>query len=105
MEVHGQNAFSITNSDSTIKNSSQYNYSLFKIYNINDYYSSAKLYSYRAYHNDQLIRDMIPCYSTTTVTNVNNRQCLAGTIGLYDLVEGKFYTNQGSGTFSKGNDV
>ena len=57
------------------------------------------------YDNDTLIRDYIPCYCTTTVTDVNGKQCSRGTIGLYDLAEGNFYTNQGKGNFSKGLDV
>ena len=28
-----------------------------------------------------------------------------GTIGMYDLTEGKFYVNKGSGKFIKGSDV
>ena len=39
-------------------------------------------------------RNYIPCYYKL------NREA-----GLYDLVEGKFYTNQGEGTFLKGPDV
>jgi len=55
--------------------------------------------------NDKLIFNGIPCYCTTTVTNVEGASCEAGTIGLYDTVEGKFYTNKGTGTFVKGADV
>ncbi len=54
---------------------------------------------------DNNIKNFVPCYCTTAVTDVNGRQCQSGTIGLYDTVEGKFYTNQGNGTFLKGNDV
>ena len=39
-------------------------------------------------------RHFIPCYRKSD--NV---------IGLYDLVEGTFYTNSGTGTFTKGSDV
>ena len=51
------------------------------------------------YYNssDNLIRNFIPCYSTTTVTDANGTQKPANTKGLYDTVEGKFYTNQGGG--------
>ena len=54
---------------------------------------------------DNNIKNFVPCYCTTAVTDVNGRQCQSGTIGLYDTVEGKFYTNQGTGTFLKGNDI
>ena len=56
-----------------------------------------KLYSFLIYDDDELVRKYIPCYSTTTVTDANGKQCPTGTKGLYDLVEGKFYTNQGTG--------
>lgn len=64
---------------------------------------SCKIYSSPDYEN--IVRDYYPCYSTTTVTDVNGKQCLANTKGLYDLVEGKFYTNQGTGDFIAGPDV
>ena len=41
-----------------------------------------------------LVRDYIPCYRKSD-----------GEIGLYDLVSNSFFTNAGSGTFEKGNDV
>ena len=41
-----------------------------------------------------LVRDFIPCYRISD-----------GVIGLYDKVSGKFYTNAGTGTFTKGADV
>ena len=47
-------------------------------------------------------RIFIPCYSTTSVTDVNGKQCIAGTVGLYDIEHGQFYTNQGTGTFGYG---
>ena len=56
-----------------------------------------KLYYCIVYSNKKEIKNFIPCYSTTTVTDVNGKQCPAETKGLYDLVEGEFYTNQGSG--------
>lgn len=40
------------------------------------------------------IRKFVPCYRVAD-----------GVIGLYDTVEGKFYTNAGTGTFTKGADV
>lgn len=40
------------------------------------------------------IRNFVPCYRVSD-----------GVIGLYDTVEGKFYTNAGTGAFTKGADV
>ena len=48
-------------------------------------------------NSKKMFLDFAPCYSTTTVTNVDNVQVQANTKGLYDLVEGKFYTNKGTG--------
>ena len=56
--------------------------------------SSIKLYSCKLYDNNVLIRNFIPCYRKSD--NV---------IGLYDKVNNVFYTNSGTGTFSKGSDV
>ena len=44
-----------------------------------------------------LVRDFIPCYSVENVIDAEGRQYPAGTVGLYDLVEEKFYTNKGGG--------
>ena len=54
-------------------------------------YSKIKLYHCKIYANNVLIRDFIPCYR-----NIDNE------VGLYDLVNNVFYTNQGTGTFSYG---
>lgn len=59
-------------------------------------YSSFKLYGCKFYEDNVLVRDFIPCYRKSD-TNEE--------IGLYDKVEKKFYTNQGTGTFRKGNDI
>ena len=52
------------------------------------------LYSMQIYDNNVLVRNYIPCYRKSD-----------SVIGLYDTVNGVFYTNAGSGTFTKGNDV
>lgn len=57
-------------------------------------YGYLKLYYLKLYKDNVLTRDYIPCYRKSD--NV---------IGLYDLVNGIFYVNAGSGTFSKGADV
>ena len=68
-------------------------------------YSSGKLYYCRYQRNNKLIRNFIPCKCTKLVTDADNIQCQAGTIGMYDLVENKFYTNKGEGTFVEGPEV
>ena len=60
----------------------------------NAQYAYAKLYSMKIYENEDLVRDFMPCYRKSD--NV---------IGLYDKVNKQFYTNAGSGAFSKGDDV
>ena len=64
-----------------------------------------KVYYLEIYEQGRLTYKFIPCYSTTTVTDVNGKQCSSGTKGLYDTVEGKFYTNQGTGEFIAGPEV
>ena len=51
-------------------------------------YSSMKIYSCKIYDNGTLVRDYIPVKG-------NN-----GAVGLYDLVNSKFYGNSGSGSFT-----
>ena len=51
-----------------------------------------RLYSFQIYdHHDNLVRDYIPVLHES------------GEVGLYDLVGGKFYPNNGTGTFVAGN--
>lgn len=57
-------------------------------------YSSYKLYSCQIYDGGNIVKNLIPCYRKSD--NV---------IGLYDLVSKTFFTNAGTGTFNKGNDV
>ena len=54
----------------------------------------AKWKTFKIYDNGTLVRDFVPCYRK------NDNE-----IGLYDIVNKVFYTNSGTGTFSKGNDV
>ena len=63
------------------------------------------IYYCKLYEKDILQRDFIPCYCTTTVTDVKGNSCPAGTVGLYDMVTGEFYTNDGSGTFIAGPEI
>lgn len=54
------------------------------------YKAKMKLFSCQIYDNGTLVRDYVPC------TNAS------GTAGLYDIVNGVFYTNAGTGTFIVG---
>ena len=49
--------------------------------------ATARVYSCKIYDNDRLVRDFIPCRN------------VSGEIGLWDLVEDKFYGNSGTNTF------
>lgn len=55
---------------------------------------TAKLYSFTAYQNSNLIRKLVPCYRKSD-----------NAIGLYDLVNNVFYTNAGTGVFLMGAEV
>ena len=57
-------------------------------------HSKAKLYYFKIYVEDVLVRDFIPCYRNSD--NV---------VGMYDLVSNTFFVNQGTGTFTKGSDA
>ena len=52
-----------------------------------------KLYDCSIYDNGTLVRNFVPARNSS------------GTLGLYDTVNGTFYTNQGSGTFTAGADI
>lgn len=49
---------------------------------------TAKLYSCQIYDNGTLVRDFVPCINAS------------GAVGLFDMVERKFYGNAGTGTFT-----
>lgn len=59
-----------------------------------DYFATMKLYSCKIYDNNTLVRDFIPCFRDSDEE-----------VGLYDLVNNVFYTNQGTGVFTYGNIV
>lgn len=64
-----------------------YNQDLTQIYR----FSKMKLYNFKLYDSTTVVRDYIPCYRKGD-----------GEIGLYELIEGRFLTNQGTGIFNKG---
>ena len=78
---------------------------VFSSHSENNLKSTMRLYLLKMFNDNNLIRYYIPCYTIKTVTNVNGKQCEIGTKGIYDLVEGKFYTNQGTGKFIVGPEV
>lgn len=60
----------------------------------NRMYFYGRLYQFQIYDDDKLVRNFIPCYRKSD-----------NTIGLYDVVNNRFYTNAGKGMFLKGNDM
>ena len=54
------------------------------------FFSSSKIYYCKIYDNGTLVRDFIPCQTTS------------GDIGLWDDVNSVFYGNDGTGTFTAG---
>lgn len=85
--------YSYSNDNLSISIDDAYNIYLFALNQQNTVQSlgTFKLYSFKMWNNNSLVRDMIPCYRKSD--NV---------AGLYDTVNGVFYTNQGTGTFSIG---
>ncbi len=80
---------------SRIGNASSTNYYFFTAGNGSNYASEAKIYNAKIYdENHILIRNFIPCYRKSD--NI---------IGLYDMINKKFYTPAGNEPFSKGEDV
>lgn len=55
--------------------------------NVMDFYSKAKIYEVTIKENDEIIMHLIPCYRESNNVKVK---------GLYDIVGGEFYTNQGT---------
>ncbi len=55
--------------------------------------TSMKIYSCQIYDNGTIIRDFVPCKNSS------------GAAGLYDLVNNKFYGNNGTGSFTAGAEV
>ena len=92
----------IGTSSGSSNSSNNYLMQLFRA-DVNNY---QRIYSFECTDNEgNKMFNFIPCYSTTAVKDVNGNDCPNGTRGMYDLVEGKFYTNQGTGEFIVGPDV
>ena len=56
-------------------------------------FASARIYYFKIYNNNALVRDMVPAKNSS------------GVIGMYDLVNDVFYTNSGTGTFTAGPEI
>ena len=86
-----------TSSYSFVSSSFQCDYPLFLFScdttGSSEYYSSFTLYSCQIYDNGTLVRDFVPCKNSSNA------------VGLYDLVNGQFYGNSGTGSFTAGNEV
>ncbi len=73
---------------------SSYSLYLFGKQNTTVLSSGVRIYFAKIYDNDILVRYFIPCYRKAD--NI---------AGMYDLVNGNFYTNQGTGEFILGGEV
>lgn len=88
----------INGTETTITKASDFttdeNLLLFKISGSTGGGMPIQLYNFKIYNGDTLVRNFIPCYK------ISNNE-----IGLYDIVNNVFYTNAGTGTFTKGADA
>lgn len=60
----------------------------------NTSFATATMGRFTIKNNGETKLDLIPCYHKTTLE-----------VGMYDLVEDKFYTNSGTGIFENGQDI
>lgn len=58
-----------------------------------DIHGNVRIYSCHIYDNGTLVRDFVSCKNAS------------GVVGLYDMVNGVFYQNAGSGTFTAGEEI
>ena len=95
MNVDGSNYSNNSNAGQTRGNKNLY---LFAMNNggTAGFNASGNLYYLKIYDNvnGNLVRNFVPCYRISD-----------DVIGLYDLVNGVFYTNDGTGVFTKGSNV
>lgn len=105
---NNKNIYKITNLDTLSSDVVTHNYTtftapysiwLFAVHRQNGIMSNilgkgAKIYKCSILQDTTLVRNFIPCYRKSD-----------NEIGIYDTVNKVFYTNQGTGTFLKGNNV
>ena len=101
----GNQIYDFNNSSNKMNFNTKNSIYLFGLNHNGGRYRANTIYSAKFWYNQKEVRNYISCYSKTTVTDVNGKQCPYGTKGMYDTVEGKFYTNQGTGEFIAGPDV
>ena len=77
----------------SVEQSQLFAFALNYVYNPN-YYVDAKVYNITLKEDGTKTMELIPCYRKSD-----------NEIGMYDIVNDVFYTNQGTGTFLKGGDV
>ena len=96
------NSEQYNNPNSIIKNVGNYLVLFATNYGTIEYYHGTKL----KYIKTNLF-EMYPCYIKAGKTFINQygNICPAGTCGMYDVVNQVFYTNDSTGTFSKGADI
>ena len=58
------------------------------------HWAEGKFYSIKVWEDGELVRNFVPCYRISD-----------SVVGLYELVNGVFYTNAGTGTFAAGGTV
>ena len=80
------NILDITSGYTITKTSTRPLYLFMRSYSSDGEYAKAKIYGFKIYENDTLIRNFVPC-----VRNSDN------VAGLYEVVSGKFHTNLGTG--------
>ena len=94
--IDGTPHSSETNNNSSMANDVARHFCLFKdgIRATDSSYASLKVSSFEMTVDSVLIRKLVPCYRKSD-----------DEIGMFDLVTGTFFTNAGTGTFTKGSNV
>lgn len=57
-------------------------------------FAKMRMYTTKIYEGNTMIRHLVPCHGESD-----------GKTGMYDLINNKFYTNQGTGSFIAGNNI
>ena len=98
--IMDKNGFDVNGATGTFPEptiSTTYSIYLFAVHratNVTENNALKRIYYCKLYNNGTLVRDMIPCYRVSD-----------SVIGMYDLVSNTFFTNAGSGTFTKGSNA
>lgn len=78
----------------TLMDSSFYLFALKNTSDVISYYCKCKIKYVQFYEDNNMIFYLVPCYRKSD-----------NEIGVYDIISETFYTNEGTGTFLKGNNV